>query len=506
MTMNFIASQKLAKDPRTDRSLKHSLWDGIYFSAMIGTAESYFSAFAVFLKATTAQIGVLAALPPLLASFSQLTSAWVGQRIGKRREIIVFGALLQALTLIPLALLPALFPALALPMLIGCAVIYYVGPNLGSPQWGSLMGDLVPESRRGRFFALRTRLSSLANFSLLITAGFVLHAFDLIQATYWGFVALFGAAAGFRLASAWHLRRMYDPPGHVAAIEAPWHRELWQGLKETGLLRFTFFFASMQFAVAIASPFFTLYMLRDLQFSYVAFMFNTVASVCVQFLTLSRWGRLSDLFGNRLILVTTGLFIPLLPSLWILSTSYWYLLGVQALSGLAWAGFTLSATNSVYDLTPRNRRATLMAVHNVLSATGVFLGAVLGGWLGTVLPTELHIGGATWTWLTPLYGVFAISTVARLTVAAAFLPRLKEARKVRSMTRTGLIFRVTRLHPVSGLVFEIVGRFRRTGDGEDAGRRPEVSSGSTRTQIDGADQGADQNDHDGGRHDDDGPR
>jgi MFS family permease len=105
-----------------------------------------------------------------------------------------------------------------------------------------------------------------------------------------------------------------------------------------------------------------------------------------------------------------------------------------------------------------------MAVHNVLAATGVFLGAVLGGWLGTVLPREVVIGGETVSWLTPLYGVFAISTLARLAVAGAFLPRLKEARKVRSMTHSGLIFRVTRLHPVSGLVFEIVGRFRRNGE------------------------------------------
>jgi MFS family permease len=457
-------SARMSRDPVVDRSLRHSLWDGVCFSAMIGTAESYFSAFAVFLRASTAQIGVLAALPPLLASFMQLASAWVGRRIGKRREIIVFGALLQALALIPLALLPVVFPALALPLLITCAVVYFVGPNLGSPQWGSLMGDLVPEQRRGRFFALRTRLSSLANFSALIVAGFVLHAFDVLEQTYWGFVAIFVGAALARLASAWHLHRMHDPPGHVAAIEAPWHRELWQGLRETGLLRFTAFFASMQFAVAIASPFFTLYMLRDLGFSYVAFMFNTAASVCVQFLTLNRWGRLSDLFGNRLILVTTGWVIPLLPSLWLVSTNYYYLLAVQALSGLVWAGFTLSASNSVFDRTPPRRRATLMAVHNVVAAAAVFLGAIAGGWLGTHLPTEIDLLGAHGSWLTPLYGVFVVSTLARFTVAGLFLPRLREVRRVRPMTRSGLVFRVTRLHPVSGLMFEIVGRFRRNAD------------------------------------------
>jgi len=259
---------------------------------------------------------------------------------------------------------------------------------------------------------------------------------------------------------------MYDPPGHVAAIEAPWHKALWQGLRETGLLRFTLFFAAMQFAVAIASPFFTLYMLRDLEFSYVAFMFNTAASVCVQFLTLSRWGRLSDLFGNRLILVTTGLVIPFLPTLWLVSTSYYYLLAVQALSGLVWAGFTLSATNSVFDLTPRTRRATLMAVHNVVAATAVFAGAMVGGWLGTRLPETLTLFGMTWAWLTPLYGVFIVSTIARLAVALLFLPRLREVRKVRQMTRSGLIFRVTRLHPVSGLMFDVVGRFRRNEEDE----------------------------------------
>ncbi len=442
-------------------SLRHSLRDGVYFSAMVGGAESYFSAFAVFLRASTAQIGLLASVPPLLASFMQLVSAWLGRKTGQRRLIIVSGASLQAMALIPLAWLPLLIPEFAVPALIACAILYYCGPNLASPQWGSLMGDLVPQQRRGRFFALRTRLSSIASFSALIGAGLSLQLFDGLGLTYWGFVCIFTLALLFRLASAWHLSQMHDPPGHVAALEAPWHLDLWQGLRHTGLLKFSLFHASMQCAVAIASPFFTLYLLRDLQFSYLQFMLNTVASVCVQFLTLNRWGRLSDLFGNRLILITTGLIIPFLPGLWLISTHFVYLLGVQMLSGLVWAGFTLSASNFVYDLTPADKRATLMAVHHVIAATAVFIGASLGAYLGTHLPASLHWGDFTWHWLTPLYGVFAVSMLARLTVAIGFLPRLKEVRRARPMSMSGLIFRVTRLHPVSGLVFEIVGRRRK---------------------------------------------
>jgi MFS family permease len=452
---------QFSKDPRVERSLRHSIWDGVFFSSMVGAAETYFSAFGVFLKATTAQIGVLASLPPLLASFAQLLSAWLGRRTGHRRQIIVWGAILQTVTLFPLALLPLAFPEYGATALIICAIVYFFGPNLGGPQWGSLLGDLVPEARRGRFFALRTQLSSLASFTSLIVAGLVLEAFDQNGLTYGGFLTIFGVAAGLRIVSAYHLSQMYDPPGHVAALEAPWHRDLWQGLRETDLLRFSGFNACMQFAVAIASPFFTLYMLRDLGFSYVEFMINTAASVCVQFLTLNRWGRLSDLFGNRIILFTTGCIIPFMPLLWLVSTNFYYLLGVQAVSGLLWAGFSLSASNTVFDLTPPNRRATLMAVHSVLAATAVFIGASIGGYLGTHLPSEVAISERTFAWATPLYGVFVLSALARMLVAATFLPRLEEVRRVRPMSASGLIFRVTRLHPISGIVFEIVGKLRR---------------------------------------------
>jgi len=452
--------QQFSKDPVVDRSLRHSLYDGITYAAMTGGAESYFAAFALLLKANTAQIGVLASLPPLLASFMQLVSAWLGRRTGHRKRIIVYGALLQATALIPLTVLPLLFPAHAVELLIGCSVIYYIGPNLGSPQWSSLMGDIVPESRRGRFFALRTQLASSASFLALILAGLILQFFDSAGLAYWGFVTVFALTALARFQSAYHLEQMHDPPGHVAALGSPWHIDLWRAIRATDLVPFSLFFASMQFAVAIASPFFVVYMLRDLKWSYAEFMINAAAGVLTQFLTLNRWGRLSDLFGNRLIMITTGVFIPFMPVLWLVSTDYYYLLAVQCLTGLIWAGFTLSATNFVFDLTPPDRRATLMAAHNVFAALAVFLGAVIGGYLGTHLPKQVTLFGHTYEWLSALYGVMVISTLVRIGVAAGFLPRIREVRQVRRMSVPGLIFRVTR-NPASGLIFEIVGTLRR---------------------------------------------
>lgn len=458
---------RYAKDPQTDRSLRHSVKDGVSYSVMIGSGESYFTAFALFFKATTAQIGVLATLPPLLASFVQLISAWVGRRLKKRKPIIVFGASMQGLALIPLAILPVLFPDHAIPILVVCAILYFSGANLAVPQWGSMMGDLVAERRRGRFFGRRTRLCSITSFSALILAGITLDLFDRNAYTMTGYIVIFLAAVIARFVSVYHLSQMYDPPGHVAALESPFQRGFWQRVRGSSFARFSVFFAAIQFSVAIASPFFVVYMLRDLHFTYLEFTINIAMSVLVQFLALNRWGRISDAFGNRLILVVTGLTIPLFPLLWVLSPNYIYLLIVQALAGLAWGGFSLSASNYIYDLVPPSKRAMYLAFHNVLTSTAVFCGALIGGYLGAHLPTEMDLFGKHYEWLSALYGVFIISALMRLTMAILLLPRLREMRAVRSMTVGGLVFRVARLQDLSGVIFDIIGTKRRKPPSEE---------------------------------------
>jgi hypothetical protein len=227
----------------------------------------------------------------------------------------------------------------------------------------------------------------------------------------------------------------------------------------------------MQASVAIASPFFTVYMLRDLEFTYAQFMANTGMSVLAQFLTLTRWGRIADVFGNRRILATTGILIPLMPLLWMVSGHPGYLLCVQALSGLVWAGFTLSAGNFLYDLITPDKRATFLAVHNVLASISIFVGASIGGYLGMVLPTRVELFDTVQEWGSPLLGVFAISALARLVVVLLLLPKIREVRRVRPISFGNLIFRVTRVNALAGLVFEIIGPRRQPEDGtKDSGR------------------------------------
>jgi MFS family permease len=253
---------------------------------------------------------------------------------------------------------------------------------------------------------------------------------------------------------------MDDPPGHVAALEVPTDLSWWQRLRHSPFARFSMFFALFQAVVSIASPFFTVYMLRDLHFSYLLFMINTAASVLMQVLTLNAWGRVGDHFGNRKILVICGSLIPVFPMLWTISPNYFYLLCLQAMGGLVWAGFSLSASNFFFDLVPAGKRVTYIAMHNVLASIGIFCGAMLGGYLGSVLPRQFDLFGQHVTWSSALFGVFILSSIGRATVVVLFLPRIQEVRAVKPVSVGGLIFRVARYNALAGLFFDIVGRRR----------------------------------------------
>jgi hypothetical protein len=93
----------------------------------------------------------------------------------------------------------------------------------------------------------------------------------------------------------------------------------------------------------------------------------------------------------------------------------------------------------------------------MLASAEVFCGSLLRGSIGLVLPEIVGISGLTLAWLSPLLGMFALSDTARVVVLLVLLPKIREVRKVRPISFSNVIFRVTRVHALAGLVFDIVG-------------------------------------------------
>jgi len=451
-----LPAAQFSKDPAVDKALRHSVRDGMAFSVQVGAGETYFSAFALFLRATAPQIALVSTLPLLLASSAQIFSAWIGNYVGRRR-LVIMGCALQALLWLPILLLPALFSGYAIPALLVLLVLYHSANNLAAPQWTSIMRDLVSERRRGRYFAYRTRLTTIATFVSLVVCGLVLHELDTADRTSLGFVVIFLIAFLARTVSVYHLTFLHEPPA-TSPVPDMHIEQWWRSLKSTGAIGFSVYVALMNAAVGLSSPFFTVYMLRDLALSYFEFTVLTGTSVFVQFLMLTTWGRIADVYGNRLILIVTSISLPVVPAIWLLSDNFWALLVFQALSGASWSGFTLSVGNLLYELVPQTRRAAYVAFHNVGTAMGVFAGAMIGALLQGILPPRAVLFGSSGILSNLLY-LFVISGVMRGVLAALLARRVRELRKPRrSLSAPALVMRVTRLNSMVGFVYDFIGR------------------------------------------------
>lgn len=437
------------------RSLSYAVKDGVYYSIMAGIGEGYISPFAIFLKATNSQIALLASIPPLLGALVQIISVNILNQMKDRMTVILTGVIAQALTWIPILLLPFLFKPYAPYLLIISVTAYFVFGNLATPAWNSLMGDIVPEKTRSTYFGYRNKMMSIFTLGALSLGGLILHGTEKLGNPWTGFSFLFAAGLTARLISAYCLSRMSNPPYKIDDKDDFGLIEFFADFRRSSFVRFVVYTGLMHLSVMVAAPFFSVYMLRDLRFSYLQFMLVSAMAVLVQYFTLHNWGKFGDKFGNRMILVITGFTLPLVPVLWLFSANFYYILLIQMLAGFSWAGFSLSMGNFIFDAIPQPRRARSVAIFNVLNAIGIFSGAAIGGWLTRYIPVSISIQGFSISMISNLQWLFLISGVLRLFMSISFLPAIREMREVEPLTLRELIFRVSSIRPISGLKFDL---------------------------------------------------
>lgn len=422
---------------------------------MTGFGESYLGAFAIFLKATNPQIALIASLPQLLGALFQFVSVRLLNVLRSRKTIILAGVLGQATTWIFILSIPFLFNGPAVPWLIGSVMAYFVLGSFANPAWNSLMGDLVDSNRRGEYFGRRNRLMSIAAFGSLCLAGIILHWSETAGNAAFGFSILFSIAFFARLVSAFYLYRMAEPRYNPRAED---HFSIWQFIRrgrKTNFGRFVLYTALIHFSVQISGPFIAPLLLRDLHFTYLQFMFSSAATVLAQFLTLNIWGRLGDQFGNKSVLTVTGLLLPMIPLFWLFTTNFYLIMAIQMFGGLAWAGFSLSMGNFVFDTVSPPKRAQCVAIYNSANAIGIFLGASFGGFLSGLLQKEFSLGGIHFSFASNLSLLFLFSAIFRLIVSLKFLPTIREVREVRPFEAKDLFIGIAQMRPISGLKFNL---------------------------------------------------
>jgi len=265
----------------------------------------------------------------------------------------------------------------------------------------------------------------------MLTAGFILDHFREGK-IFFGFAILFGIACIGRYVSFYFLKKEYEPK---AVVDEKAYFSFFKFIKKmpsNNFGRFVIFTSLTSFAVAIASPFFSVYMIKELNLSYIAFTIISLSSLLSPILFLSWIGKRVDRMGAVRVMKTSGFLISFVPLLWIFSIFLMksspiilisYLFVIELFSGFVWAAYNLSTSNFIYDAVTKQKIILCFTYFGFINSIGSFFGGLIGGQITSLSSFSLFGLGS-------ILSVFFISFVLRLIPSIFVAPKLKEVRKV----------------------------------------------------------------------------
>lgn len=432
--MVIRSSEERLKEKARNISIK----EGSSYCLSDGFGIRNITPYAIAMGSSNFVIGLLSSLPGLIGNFFQIFSSRLMEKYS-RKKIVFWSVFIQAILWL-LVILPGIFYFLfndhsnLSPVLL--VVIYTLLVVVGAipgPAWSSWMNDIVPENERGRYFANRNKICGIISLSCALLAGFILDYFKGTK-IFVAFALFFFISFIGRSISAYMFTKQYEPKFKV---QEGYYFSFSQFLRKmfyNNFGRFVLFVSLITFSSAIASPFFAVYLLKNIGLTeiptgYLYYFIITLVATVTSIIFMPAWGKFSDKYGNLKTMKISGIFIPLVPLAYLssyflpsVSSKIIFLIILEAISGIIWAGFNLAVGNFIYDTVTRQRLGLCVAYFNMLNGLGSFIGAMLGSLLASL---NINLFG-----LPSLLLVFLVSALMRFFLFVLVSPKVHEVREV----------------------------------------------------------------------------
>ncbi len=392
-------------------SLRASTIDGglaAVFSSI--TTGVLLNNFLLDLGAGALEIGLISSLP-MLANLLQPLGALLSNRT-ESRHFYGLKTFLPARLLWLLLLLVIIFKPdnsfLLVYLTIALVFFSNIMGALGSASWMSWLAALVPAQLRGRYYSVRHLVSNLAGLVCLPLASLVVSKWGDNAIAGYGMILSIGIVAGILSLGCQQFMIDLNPQADKSE-DASFLKDLKATLGNRNLRFFLIYCAFWGFAVHLSAPFFNLYMLDQLNIDITwVTLFNTLY-MGANMLMLLVWGRLSDRFGNRHLLIFTGIAISAAPLFWLLTMAeslqshlFLYLAIFHLVWGGTWGAIDLGNNNIQIGIAPLEHRATFFAIAAAVMGVCSALGTTAGGFFAQ---SGYYTG---WS------GIFCLSAIARL--------------------------------------------------------------------------------------------
>lgn len=399
-----LKPKEVLTESEVRRGMKVVIWDGLASEMMTTfTGSAFLVAMALLMGANNVQIGILAALPTFTNIF-QLISIWLVRKFNNRRAIAVFCAFLARFPLVCIGISALSFSGSSISILIFFLFFYYLFGSIAGPSWNSWMKDLVPENMLGDYFSRRSRYNQILDVVLSIILAVLLDyvksnypQYELrVYAVFFIIAGVIGTIGGYVLSKAPEPQSYLSNANILLLFKQP--------LKDKNFRRLLTFNSAWVFALNIATPFFTVFMMKamGLPISYIIIL--SIISQLSSIMTIRIWGTFADRYSNKSI-------IALSAPIYIVCIIGWCFVGmysrmyinlallvvIHIFSGISTAGINLSLTNIGLKLAPREDAIVYLSLKNIVTAFFSSLGPLAGGILADYFTNRSLVISAQWS-------------------------------------------------------------------------------------------------------------
>ena len=333
------------------------------------------------LGASAEMVGLIEGVGEATASISKLFSGWISDRLGKRKALTILGYGLGACSKPLFAIAPSASVVLA------ARFSDRVGKGIRGAPRDAMLGDMVPEGRRGAAYGLRQSLDTVGAF-----AGPLL-AIGLMAALHDNFRMIFWLAAIPGLVSVLVLIVGVHEAPHLGA-----GRKSGLRLRDLKTIGTGYWLVVGVGAVLTLARFSEAFLILRAQNAGLALAFAPVVLVTMNVVyALSAYplGALSDRM-SRTRMLAIGFATLIAADLVLASTAnLWIVMGGVALWGLH-LGLTQGLLSAlVADAAPQALRATAFGVFNFAGGIALLAASLIAGWLWEQIgPSATFLCGA----------------------------------------------------------------------------------------------------------------
>ncbi|MEN3042951.1 MAG: MFS transporter [Fervidobacterium sp.] len=337
---------------------------------LVLTQTVVFTAIAIYFGLDEVTLGFVSSFPMAFQIF-QIFAPGVIEKIPSKKYLLMF---FNSGRFLWLFLIPMLFSEHKRPELfmLVFALSQIFGAFAGN-VWISIISDTIHPERRGKYMGVRNFFVSLATLLVFYLFSVIT---DNIRKPY-NFMIIILISMLTTLLSLVSLIPVRENPSKRAGSL----NDLRIVLKDKNFMKLSRTYFIWNFVVLFASPFFPYHQIHNLRLPMMYISYASIAASLLSMLFYTVWGRLSDEFGHKSVLVTGLSIVSITPAIWLLMNEKDWIFGMTLdaiLSGVGWAAVNLAFITLPME-TASSNSPMYFAVFSALGGLGGMIGSILGG-------------------------------------------------------------------------------------------------------------------------------